>query len=252
MQAIRLLLLTSVAVVLTGPATFGQVDKEQPKQSSFKPLLVRSQLAANDPLDKVIRTSYCKTFTHVMPPGNTYVITMTSNRFLPYLRVEDDKGKILAVGNRAGGQLQTQIVLTPRKEQGEKFRIVAASQSGRSIGPFTLTVTTRGKEREVLNVKGKLDASDPFDWMRTSCHHKAFTVKMEAGKTYTIDLMGNFDPYLRLEDALGNHRAQDDDGGVGLNARLQYSPIKTDNYRIIVTSCGGGRVGNFQLIVKEN
>ena len=96
---------------------------------------------------------------------------------------------------------------------------------------------------------GRLDAKDPYDVIRTNCRFKVVTFKMVKGRSYTIDLMGNYDPYLRVEDPLGNNRAQNDDGGVGLNSRMVFRPETTGNYRIIITSFSGG-LGTYTLTVR--
>src|SRR5579862_6480339 len=51
-----------------------------------------------------------------------------------------------------------------------------------------------------------------------------YKVKLEASKTYVIDMISPdqkvLDPFLRLLDAKGKQLAEDDDGGEGLNARI--------------------------------
>lgn len=89
---------------------------------------------------------------------------------------------------------------------------------------------------------------DPKDRSRNvPC--KIHTFKLLKGQLYQIDMVGGFDPYLRIEDTAGNSLAEDDDGGGMLNARLRFQPPRDDVYQIIATSCGGG-VGPYTLTIK--
>ena len=97
----------------------------------------------------------------------------------------------------------------------------------------------------------KLTVRDPRDRVRTSCFHKTHTLKLNAGKTYTIDLIGDFDTFLRLEDKNGKQLAFDD-GRQKLNSRLIFRPSQSGNYRLIVTSFGSGATGTYRLLVWQH
>jgi hypothetical protein len=101
------------------------------------------------------------------------------------------------------------------------------------------------------SVEGELTDKDPFDRIRLNCKCKVYTVNLEAGRTYQIDLMSNqFDAYLRVEDANGAPLAQDDDSGEGRNARLRYVCNRTGVYRLVATTFGPA-VGQFTLRVQR-
>jgi serralysin len=105
----------------------------------------------------------------------------------------------------------------------------------------------------VYRVDGELTNLDARDRVRTGSFHKLYTLKLTAGRAYTIHLASNrFDAFLRLEDAGGTQLAQDDDSGGGLNSQIVYRPQQTGFYRIIATSLGGGSTGNFTLTVRQN
>jgi tetratricopeptide (TPR) repeat protein len=78
-------------------------------------------------------------------------------------------------------------------------------------------------------------------------------LKMEAGKRYIIDMESLvFDSYLILQDPTGSKVLQrNDDGGGGLNARLDFVPKESGTYRIIATTLGGVSQGAYALIVRE-
>jgi hypothetical protein len=107
----------------------------------------------------------------------------------------------------------------------------------------------------MFTVSDKLIPQDPKDRIRVGSYHKIYNVKMEAGSTYTIDMVTHketfFDNYLRLEDSAGNNLAQDDDSGGNLNARIVFRPTRNDTYRIIATTLGGGATGSFTVTVRK-
>jgi len=109
-----------------------------------------------------------------------------------------------------------------------------------------------GKEKpkfKDIKIDGVLAKNDDKDPRRnTPC--KIHVVALNAGQSYTIDLIGRgFDAYLRLEDKAGKGLAEDDDSGGDLNAQIVFKCMKDDDYRIICTSMGIGS-GKYTLTVK--
>jgi tetratricopeptide (TPR) repeat protein len=96
-----------------------------------------------------------------------------------------------------------------------------------------------------LKLQGKLDEKTTT---------LLYQVKLTAGKTYVIDMISSNqearDPFLVLKDQEGKHLAEDDDGGIGLNARILYRVPRDGVYRIHATSYNKGR-GGFTLTVRE-
>jgi tetratricopeptide (TPR) repeat protein len=96
-----------------------------------------------------------------------------------------------------------------------------------------------------LELRGRLDA-------RTT--DLLYQVKLQAGKTYVIDMVSPdpkaLDPYLVLRDATGTKLAEDDDSGGGLNARITFRAAQDGTFRIQATSYNAGR-GAFTLTVRE-
>lgn len=101
-----------------------------------------------------------------------------------------------------------------------------------------------------FEIKGVLTPGDPFDRVRTQHFHVVHTYRMTKGQRYQIDLISQWDNYLRLENALGAQLAADDDGGGYPNARIQFVAPDDGWYRIIVTTFSGGASGAYTLKVK--
>jgi hypothetical protein len=101
-------------------------------------------------------------------------------------------------------------------------------------GPIRTTGTLAITDARALWIKGH--------------HYKVYTYQMNAGTTYTIDMVSPvIDPVLRLEDPQGNVVGEDDDSGVGeLDARIVHRAAQTGTYRIIATHYDARR-GHFEL-----
>jgi hypothetical protein len=85
----------------------------------------------------------------------------------------------------------------------------------------------------VLERQGRLLNTDV---KRNGKPHQPFTMALEEGKTYVIDLRsGEMDSYLWLYDANGAQVALDDDSGGNQNARIRYTAAQTGDYVIAVS-----------------
>jgi serine/threonine-protein kinase len=105
------------------------------------------------------------------------------------------------------------------------------------------------------SLQGQLTKDDPFDIFPPTkkSHHKIHLVVLPAGKHYQIDLTGDFDTFLRLEDPTGILLLYNDDVSPpdNLNSRLIFASLKTSAYRLIATSSQPGATGAYTLKVQE-
>jgi predicted Zn finger-like uncharacterized protein len=96
---------------------------------------------------------------------------------------------------------------------------------------------------------------------RENKRHKLYGVRLEANRTYQIDLISNdFDAFLYLVDDTGQVVAWDDDNGGGINnqdARIIHTPIRSGGFFIQATHFSDvmdpniNAFGNFTLIVRR-
>ena len=109
----------------------------------------------------------------------------------------------------------------------------------------TGTVTVGGSTTDML------DYPDDEDWL---------AVALGAGKTYRIDVKGSAqddyggtlnDPSLTVFDGDGNaiDSAEDDNGGVGNNAQLDFTPDMAGTHYIGIEGSGG--MGSYTVEVDE-
>ncbi|MFC7704777.1 M10 family metallopeptidase C-terminal domain-containing protein [Plastorhodobacter daqingensis] len=92
--------------------------------------------------------------------------------------------------------------------------------------------------------RGTISATGDVDWI---------AITLEAGRSYRIDLYGQGgaalgDPLLRVHSAGGVQLAMNDDGGDGLNARLDFTPTTSGTYYLSAEGFGS-HTGGYQLTV---
>ena len=141
--------------------------------------------------------------------------------------------------------------------QGIRALVAVTDAQGTSLGLFSKEDPSVEKVKSaggtvVKTIDGVIKKSDPFDFERDKCFRHVHDFKMQAGKTYTIDLASeDFDSYLRLENDDKGKLAEDDDGAGNLNARIVYTPASAGEFRIVVTTCDPGQFGAYRLTVRE-
>ena len=114
------------------------------------------------------------------------------------------------------------------------------------------------KGKAILQTTAILQEGDMNNYPdRMGCFYKALPMKLQAGKTYIIEMgrignQGDVDPYLILHDTQNKKVAEnDDDGPMSLNSRIVYKAPSTGAYQIIVTTLMPGQMGPFTFAVYE-
>jgi hypothetical protein len=191
--------------------------------------------------------------------GKTYGITVTGTGFAPEVQIMDGSRSVATAfsgrwfGFGPDAEFVTTMTFAPGKTLDYRILVSVGPVAGQRLAP--LTYTTRIVELKVeLSVQAQLTKQDPV-YPRRGGLYKLYTVKLEAGKVYQIDMMSRaLDAYLFLEDAAGNLLTEDDDGGENRNARIIFRPSKTATYRVVATTFerAAGAAGPYTLTVMEN
>jgi eukaryotic-like serine/threonine-protein kinase len=105
------------------------------------------------------------------------------------------------------------------------------------------------------SIAGELTKDDPLDPFPLSkkSYHKVHSVFLTAGKYYQVDLIGDFDTLLRLEDQGRTRLLFNDDVAApdNLNSRLIFRPSRSGPYRFIATSIKPEVTGPYTLKIQE-
>jgi hypothetical protein len=119
------------------------------------------------------------------------------------------------------------------------------------LGLALLLVALPGTASAEIFQKNVLTTASPVSINRPGCYSHIYTVNLQAGVTYTIDLRStNFDAFLHLGDNVGRVLAWDDDSGGGLDARIVFTAPYTGQYKIMATTFRPGETGAYTLLVR--
>jgi Ca2+-binding RTX toxin-like protein len=126
--------------------------------------------------------------------------------------------------------------------KSQDFTIAVTNQNS-DIGNST---TDYGNAVIDGSIEGTIETSLDRDWYRAV---------FESGNVYTINVEGEptnkgtlLDPLLTVYDENGEHLANDDDGGVGFNAQLPFTPNQAGVYFIDVSSRHFSQEGGTYLL----
>ena len=187
--------------------------------------------------------------------GESATIRLESDEFDAYLFAYGPGMSEVMTDDDGGGDLNSQLTL--RFTETGTYRIGAGALSAGSTGSYSLTVSepismneldTAGRVlRRGAPPVGTLTGADPVIDGRPM---QAWAFEAEAGDFATIDLMSDdFDSYLYVVGPGLTVPLEDDDGGEGLNSRLDVSFSSDGVYRVIASSLGGS-LGTFTLRVR--
>jgi serine protease Do len=234
--------------------------KEKPKTdkadkaAAFKPIEINNELNQNDPNDPV-RNNPAKQYAIKLSKDKSYVIDLVSADFDAFLRLVDNKGNQLADDDDGGGDLNARIMYTAK--DSADHQIVVTSFDGQ-VGKFNLKVrelVLKGEPKPRAVGKNGLTINDNIgggDVTSLGKIGKEFSVQLQAGKSYVIELESQtLDSYLYLFDGKNALLAQDDDSGGGVNSRIVFKAPRDGVYHLVATTLSGTDTGEFTLKVSK-
>ncbi|MEO2107166.1 MAG: PPC domain-containing protein, partial [Actinomycetota bacterium] len=157
----------------------------------------------------------------------------------PVLRLYDPSGALVDENDDFDfSESRNSRISTTLPVDGQ-YRIEATSFAG-TTGPFEVTLTFPS----VLTDSDELSEAVP---------EISYEYDGVAGQRIRIDMVGTneqTDPLLRLIGPDGSEVAQDDDGGEGLNARLEYTIEVPGTYTVVATAFASG-YGPYEITLTE-
>jgi CHAT domain-containing protein/Tfp pilus assembly protein PilF len=184
------------------------------------PLVVRGELKATDPPDRVQKRSHVKVHEIELKAGEAILAHLRSVDFDPMLRVEDAQGKVLGSNDDISAGNITNSRLGFVAPSAGTYRLVVTSFDAGQTGEYLLEVAPLEPAGDAETVTGELTAKSPTTQGKRYQAHK---IAAQPGRWYLFDLTSmDFDPQLVLTDGRGQPLAEDQGGGEGLNARLVW------------------------------
>lgn len=190
------------------------------------------------------------TISHrVLEVGNSVMVNLSASFSDPEgsrLTYEATSGSSSTVRVSVSGNILT---LTPVRVGTVRITVIATDPGGRSIAqdftvevilpsttlPSTIQTISVDQVRGTGSATGNIAVADEQDWFR---------VTLTSGTRYRFDVEGSStsstsvgvlpDPYLRLLDSSVTELTANDDGGIGLNARIEFTPASSGIYYLVV------------------
>jgi hypothetical protein len=253
------LLFTPGALLLTlvvALPLYGQADLPQAKDQKADPKDAAEQKI---PENKGSFKGELKSAIHAcqLKAGQLYAIQVKTKNFRPMTQLRDKNLQTTYLSNSTtrlalvGGRQEytQQFTYTPTKTAD--YNLVISPSSTLIKGAMEYTATISPVEA-LETIKDELTPSEPFYALRGECFHKVHKLEFKAGETYQIDLTGDFNPCLYLEDPLGNVLGSDNSSGGANNSRLYFQPATTDTYRLIATSRDVNATGSYTLNISDS
>jgi hypothetical protein len=176
-------------------------------------------------------------------------ILLKSSDMEPFVILRDEDGIDIALGfdEMQDGSARIRASLNPGS-----YALFATTFSFPAQGSYQLTVS------EIVcddpqpidfgqTVNGTLDINDCA--RPGGAFQESWELVLANDTTARVDLESDaFDAFLVLKDSDGNILASNDDGGGGLNSRIDRA-LTTGTYEIVASSFSAGQIGTYQLTV---
>lgn len=207
--------------------------------------------------------SHYRRYDFTARAGDVLTFSLVSDDFDAYLILTDRFGNPLSRDDDGGGDCNAQ--LTYVVQTSGPHRLLAGTSARAELGAYRLTVSTgrrpapadstchgfgqvAGSIRPGETVAADLTSDDPM--LDDSTHYQRWILALAPGQTVTVDLESQaFDAYLMLARGRGGKLVENDDGGVGCNARLVYTATDDHPLRIVVNTARRRSTGHYTLRV---
>ncbi len=180
------------------------------------------------------------------------VIDLQSDEFDTYLELLTSRGELIEDDDSYEGELDYQSLIRYMPDPDEELVITVRGYSPSDTGTFILRVdrTDLPEGLAVYEPNQLLQVNSTYDYIMSGSNHQ-FRVELTRGQRIIITMDSrDFDSYLEL-DGPGGYWS-DDDGGEGLNARIDMVVPSSGLYTLIARSFGGsGSAGTYRLGIFE-
>ena len=179
----------------------------------------------------------------------------------PFLAIYSNAGALQTSNNDRGlGELDAYTYFIPNA--GGTYFLSAEAWGNASTGSYTITLErdTLDDAASAASVGVNAGISDRIDWVDDA---DWTAVTLTGGVTYQFDMVGSAadglsraftlaDPWLALRNIAGIALATDDDNGIGLNARITFTPALSGTYFLDAQDSGLNATGSYRLIVNSS
>ena len=206
----------------------------------------RGPIRNNQSLNGQLTAGAVDLYTFSGTAGQTASATLShrsGDGFDPYLELVSPSGQTVAT-NDDGNGYPNSLIDRVRLTSSGTYTLRARDLGNDSAGNYTVGLRLDGMPTPTPTPR-------TYTGRINSGGQRSYSVEGRAGETVTIDLESSaFDAEVSLLSPHGNEVARDDDGGDGLNSRIErHYFTETGTYEVIVESHSSGGYGDFVLRV---
>ena len=174
------------------------------------------------------------------------------------LGIYDESGSSLEQSNDDGGEgANSRLEFTP--DENGSYYISATHYTDTEPGTYTISIamadTAKADDFSAdINTTGKVDiGSSSSGNLEEAGDHDWYAIELEANASYYFDVEGITleDTYLYLRESSGELLKSDDDGGEGMNSRIQFRSPKTGRYYLDVGSYNDELTGTYNISAEK-
>ena len=174
--------------------------------------------------------------------GDIVTVSLTSDEFDAFVEIRDESGQRIASNDDGGDDTNALITNFVLPEDGN-YTIVVRGFSSASEGAYTVELDLFERPEP-----GMMAYGDSVEGLLISGIYDEWTFEGEAGDLVTINLMGEFDTYLELNDPDGVRITYNDDGGQGRNSLINNFVLPEDGtYTIISRGYSSSAQGSYTI-----
>jgi hypothetical protein len=191
--------------------------------------------------------------------GQVVQINLDSRQFAAFLMLRDSAGHELLQDNGRGGTARIiatlpatatyEILVNGYGRYGQyNLRLHSLGQAVEASDSSVVLPGTKGIVLAGRSIEGKLTPSDPQ--LSDGSVYQAWTFVGHAHEIIQVDVISSaFDTFAILQDGDGNKLKDDDDSGLGTNARIVDTLPYSGAYRILANSAKRQEFGAFTVEV---
>ena len=176
--------------------------------------------------------------------GDSVLIRLSSDDFDSYLTLSDPDGNQLITNDDGGGNLNSLIGPYPLPLEGD-YLITASSLSGTSAGDYTLSL----ESAEIQTINYGDTVTVDFDENNTIAY---FTFEGSYSDVIDVEVDGDVDTNLALNDPYNYQVGFDEDGGRGNNPELTGILLNSEGSYTLLLQAPFGGSGSVEMTITRS
>lgn len=186
-------------------------------------------------------------YTLVLNVNQMVVFDLSSEDFDTFIEVQSEAGNTLATDDD-GGEGTNSLLEFSAPETGV-YTVIVRSFTGTPTGAYTLSVLGEGDEAPT---EAESDAlPEPVVFSEVAEGNVTYEIELAEGETIRLTLVSEeFDPYLQVNNEVGDSLATDDDSAGDRNAFIEFTAPSDGTYTLLVRAFAGEANGQFELTIE--